>query len=179
MLSRMFRTIWSMLPLSFFSNPASGRTSVNGGNIEKQVPRPSEEGHGARSGELDVGRCGHAARVVTAVHSFTAVGACPRTAHPQHHPEGASVAVRMFGSLVIGIADPSFVHKCASDSITCQRFELWADVGESEVAKRRGSGAGWPGRVGERWNEGVGRLIVPEAPVVAVRMLGSIVHILF
>ena len=38
--------------LSFFSNPASGRTSVNRGNIEKQVPRPSEEGHGARSGEL-------------------------------------------------------------------------------------------------------------------------------
>ena len=101
-------------PGPFFSNPASGRTSVNGGNIEKQVPRPSEEGHGARSGELDVGRCGHAARVVTAVHSFTAVGACPRTAHPQNHPEGASVAVRMFGSLVIGIADPSFVHKCAS-----------------------------------------------------------------
>ena len=31
------------------------------------MPRPSEEGHGARSGELDVGRCGHAA-VVTAVH---------------------------------------------------------------------------------------------------------------
>ena len=150
----------------FFSNPASGRTSVNGGNIEKQVPRPSEEGHGARSGELDVGRCGHAARVVTAVHSFTAVGACPRTAQPQNHPEGASVAVRMLGSLVIAIADPSFVHKCASDSITCQRFELWADVGESEVAKRRGSGAGWPGRVGGRWNEGVGRLIIPEAPVV-------------
>ena len=33
-----------------------------------QVPRPSEEGHGARSGESDVGRCGHAACVVTAVY---------------------------------------------------------------------------------------------------------------
>ena len=139
------------------------------------MPRPSEEGHGARSGELDVGRCGHAARVVTAVHSFTAVGACPRTRQQRNHPEGAAVAVRMFGSIVIGFADPSFVHKCASDSITCQRFELWADVGESEVTKRRGNGAGWPGRVGGRWNEGVGRLIIPEAPVVAVRMLGSIV----
>ena len=46
----------------FFSDPAPGRTSGNRGNIEKQVPRPSEEGHGARSGESDVGRCGHAAR---------------------------------------------------------------------------------------------------------------------
>ena len=81
-------------------------------------------------------------------------------------PEDSAAAVRMLGSIVIAAADPSFVHKCASDSITCQRFELWADVGESEVAKRRGSGAGWPGRVGGRWNEGVGRLIVPEAPVV-------------
>ena len=60
----------------FSSNPASGRTSVNRGNIEKQVPRPSEEGHGARSGESDVGRCGQAACVVTAVDCFTAVGAC-------------------------------------------------------------------------------------------------------
>ena len=126
----------------FFSNPASGRTSVNGRNIEKQVSRPSEEGHGARSGELDVGRCGHAARVVTAVHDFTAVGACPRTAQPQNHPEGASVTVRMLGSIVIAAADPSFVHKCASGSITCQRAELRAEFAESEVAKRRANGAG-------------------------------------
>ena len=63
----------------FFSDPAPGRTSGNRGNIEKQVPRPSEEGHGARSGESDVGRCGQAACVVTAVYSSTAVGACPRT----------------------------------------------------------------------------------------------------
>ena len=59
----------------FFSDPASGRTSGNRGNIEKQVPCPSEEGHGARSGESDVGRCGQAACVVTAVYSSTAVGA--------------------------------------------------------------------------------------------------------
>ena len=57
-------------------------------------------------------------------------------------PEAPVVAVRMLGSIVIAAADPSFVHKCASDSITCQRFELWADVGESEVAKRRGNGVG-------------------------------------
>ena len=36
----------------FFSNPASGRTSGNRGNIEKQPPRPSEEGHGARRYDL-------------------------------------------------------------------------------------------------------------------------------
>ena len=58
----------------FLSDPASGRTSGNRGNIEKQVPRPSEEGHGARSGESDVGWCGQAACVVTAVYSSTAVG---------------------------------------------------------------------------------------------------------
>ena len=40
--------------VTFFSDPASGRTSGNRGNIEQQVPRPSEEGHGARSGESDV-----------------------------------------------------------------------------------------------------------------------------
>ena len=71
----------------FFSDPAPGRTSGNRGNIEKQVPRPSEEGHGARSGESDVGRCGQAACVVTAVYSSTAVGAFPRTKQPQNHPE--------------------------------------------------------------------------------------------
>ena len=65
-------------PACFFSDPAPGRTSGNRGNIEKQVPRPSEEGHGARSGESDVGWCGQAACVVTAVYSSTAVGACPR-----------------------------------------------------------------------------------------------------
>ena len=46
-------------------------------------------------------------------------------------PECAASAARMFGSIVIAAADPSFVHKCASDSITCQRVELGADVGES------------------------------------------------
>ena len=49
--SRLALPLWA-----FFSDPASGRTSGNWRNIEKQVPRPSEEGHGARSGESDVGR---------------------------------------------------------------------------------------------------------------------------
>ena len=84
----------------FFSDPASGRTSGNRGNIEKQVPRPSEEGHGARSGESDVGRCGQAACVVTAVYSFTAVGACPRTEQPQNHPECGGRGVCMSGTCV-------------------------------------------------------------------------------
>ena len=53
----------------------------------------------------------------------------------------------MLGSISLVAAHPSFVNKCASDSITCQLFELEADVGESEVAKRRNSGAGRPGRV--------------------------------
>ena len=51
-------TSFLCINLLFFSDPGSGRTSGNRGNIEKQVPRPSEEGHGARSGESDVGRCG-------------------------------------------------------------------------------------------------------------------------
>ena len=84
----------------FFSDPASGRTSGNRGNIEKQVPRPSEEGHGARSGESDVGRCGQAACVVTAVYSSTAVGACPRTKQPQNHPECGGRGVCMSGACV-------------------------------------------------------------------------------
>ena len=84
----------------FFSDPAPGRTSGNRGNIEKQVPRPSEEGHGARSGESDVGRCGQAACVVTAVYSSTAVGACPRTKQPQNHPECGGRGVCMSGTCV-------------------------------------------------------------------------------
>ena len=88
------------LVVVFLSDPASGRTSGNRGNIDKQVPRPSEEGHGARSGESDVGRCGQAACVVTAVYSFTAVGACPRTKQPQNHPECGGRGVCMSGACV-------------------------------------------------------------------------------
>ena len=58
-----------------------------------------------------------------------------------------------FGSIVIAAADPSSVHRCASDSITCQLLiELGKDVGKSEGAKRRNSGVGFfsiePGRAG-------------------------------
>ena len=93
----------------------------------------------------------------------------------QRIPEDSAIAVQALSSIVIANADLSFVHKCASGSITSQRVEIWADVGESEVAKRRGNGAGWPGRVGRRGNEGVGRHRILEDPVAAVRMLGSIV----
>ena len=57
-------------------------------------------------------------------------------------PEDSAAAVRTLGSIVIAAADPSFVHKCASDSFSCQRVELWAYVGESEGAERKGSGVG-------------------------------------
>ena len=56
--------------------------------------------------------------------------------------EGDASAARMLGSFVIADAVPSFVHKCASDSFSCQRVERWAYVGESEGAERKGSGVG-------------------------------------
>ena len=82
------------------------------------------------------------------------------------NPGRHRIRCRMLGSIAPAAADPSFVHKCASDSITCQLVELGADVGESEGAKRRGGGAGsrmvlecggwnrkrgmWRGKVGGR-----------------------------
>ena len=46
-------------------------------------------------------------------------------------------------------------------SITCQLLiELGKDVGKSEVAKRRNSGAGRPGRVTGGLNEGLGSHIL-------------------
>ena len=82
----------------------------------------------------------------------------------------------MFGSIVIAAADPSSVHRCASDSITCQLLiELGKDVGKSEVAKRRNSGAGRPGRVTGGLNEGSGRHRTPGCAASAARMSGSIV----
>ena len=86
----------------FLATLHRGGLVVTGGsrNIEKQIPRPSEEGHGARSGESDVGRCGQAACVVTAVYISTAVGACPRTKQPQNHPECGGKGVCMSGTCV-------------------------------------------------------------------------------
>ena len=82
----------------------------------------------------------------------------------------------MFGSIVIAAADPSSVHRCASDSITCQLLiELGKDVGKSEVAKRRNSGAGRPGRVTGGLNEGLGRHRIPGCAASAAQMFGSIV----
>ena len=74
----------------------------------------------------------------------------------------------MLGPIVLVAAHPSFVHMC-SYRITCQ-LELGADVGESEVTKRRGNGAGRPGRVGREWNEGLGKRLIPKDAAVAVRM---------
>ena len=52
-------------------------------------------------------------------------------------PEDSVVAVRMLGSIVIAAADPSFVHKYASDSITCQRvrrnLDFYAEISEATV----------------------------------------------
>ena len=58
--------------LFFFSDPASGRTSGNRENIQKQVPHSSEEDHGARSGESDVDHPGCGGRGVCM--SVTCVG---------------------------------------------------------------------------------------------------------
>ena len=82
----------------------------------------------------------------------------------------------MFGSIAIAAADPSSAHRCASASITWQLLiELFANVGKSEGAKRRNSGAGRPGRVTGGLNEGLGRHRTPECAASAARLFGSIV----
>ena len=73
------RPFFKMVLISGLSTSVRGRFRLSLSNIEKQVPRTSEEGHGAEghgacSGESDVGWCGQAVCVVTAVYSFTAVG---------------------------------------------------------------------------------------------------------
>ena len=90
-------------------------------------------------------------------------------------PACAASAARMFGSIVIAAADPSSVHRCASDSITCQLLiELGKDVGKSEVAKRRNSGAGRPGRVTGGLNEGLGSHRIPGCAASAARMAAKV-----
>ena len=92
------------------------------------------------------------------------------------NPGVPASAARMFGSIVIAAADPSSVHRCASASITWQLLiELETNVGKSEGAKRRNSGAGRPGRVTGGLNEGLGMYRIPECAASAAQMFGSIV----